>query len=659
MLGLLWLIPAFPLAGFVLLALAGSRLSRRGVALVGVGSVGLSALAASLVGGSFLLSPPAGQAATQTLWSWIDVAGFHPEIAFRLDALSLIMILVVTFVGFLIHLYSAEFMMDEEGYSRFFAYMNLFVGAMLILLLADNLPLLYLGWEGVGLCSYLLIGFWYREPENGRAARKACIVTRVGDAAMAVGLFLLFTQLGTLQIQELMQRASAQWQGGSGLAVAAAALLLGGAVGKSAQLPLQTWLPDAMAGPSPVSALIHAATMVTAGVYLIARMNVLFGLAPSVMLAVAIIGALTLLLAGFSALVQRDIKRVLAYSTISQIGYMFLALGVGAWSAAIFHFMTHAFFKALLFLGAGAIIIRLHHEHDMFKMGGLRREMPTTFWTFLIGSASLAAIPLVTAGFYSKDQILWSAWASETGSPWLWAAGLIGALLTSLYTFRMVFLTFYCERHALVRELSPLPVLGIRIRLPLVVLAVLSVVGGLVDLPHTLGNLPFLSDFLHQILPAANMASEGLGTELLFQVIAGVVSVGGVYFAYLLILRRRQVVERWARSSLGSFLRRLWFGGWGFDRLYDTLVVRAYAWCAQANRHDIIDSFYETVVVRPYRWLARINRGDAIDLLFTGLARLATALHALLSRTQTGRVRWYAAGITLGAAIAIALVVLL
>jgi NADH-quinone oxidoreductase subunit L len=659
MLGLLWLIPAFPLAGFVLLALAGSRLSRRGVALVGVGSVGLSALAAFLVGGSFLLSPPAGGATTQTLWSWIDVVGFHAEIALRLDALSLIMVLVVTFVGSLIHLYSAEFMMDEEGYSRFFAYMNLFVGAMLILLLADNLLLLYLGWEGVGLCSYLLIGFWYRKPENGRAARKAFIVTRVGDAAMAVGLFLLFTQLGTLQIQELMQRASAQWQAGSGLAVAAAALLLGGAVGKSAQLPLQTWLPDAMAGPSPVSALIHAATMVTAGVYLIARTNVLFSLAPSVMLAVAIIGALTLLLAGFSALVQRDIKRVLAYSTISQIGYMFLALGVGAWSAAIFHFMTHAVFKALLFLGAGTIIISLHHEHDMFKMGGLRREMPTTFWTFLIGSASLAAIPLVTAGFYSKDQILWLAWSSSAGSPWLWAAGLIGALLTSLYTFRMVFLAFYGERHALVRELSPLPVLGIRIRLPLVVLAVLSVMGGLVDLPHTLGNLPFLSDFLHQVLPAAHVASEGLGTELLFQVIAGVVSLAGVYAAYLLILRRRRVVERWARSPLGSFLHRLWFAGWGFDWLYDTLLVRPYAWCAQANRHDIIDSFYETVVARPYRWLARINRDDAIDLVFTGLARLATALHDLLSRTQKGRVRWYAAAITLGAAIAIALVVLL
>jgi NADH-quinone oxidoreductase subunit L len=619
----------------LLLAVAGSRLSRRGVAFVGVGSVGLSALLTLLLGGTFLLSPPAGRTFSQMLWSWIDVAGLRPEITFRLDALSLIMILVVTFVGFLIHLYSAEFMIDEEGYSRFFAYMNLFVGAMLTLVLADNLLLLYLGWEGVGLCSYLLIGFWYREPENGRAARKAFIVTRVGDAAMAVGLFLLFTHLGTLQIQELMQRASAEWAVGSEVAIAAAALLLGGAVGKSAQLPLQTWLPDAMAGPSPVSALIHAATMVTAGVYLIARMNVLFSLAPSVMSAVAIVGALTLLLAGFSALTQRDIKRVLAYSTISQIGYMFLALGVGAWSAAIFHFMTHAFFKALLFLGAGTIIIRLHHEHDMFKMGGLRREMPATFWTFLVGSASLAAIPLVTAGFYSKDQILWSAWSSAAGSPWLWVAGLIGALLTSLYTFRAIFVTFYGERGPLIQELAPLPRLGVRIRLPLVVLAVLSVVGGLVDLPRTLGNLPLLSDLLHSVLPSAEIAAEGVGTELLFQVIAGVVSLGGVYLAYLLILRQRQVVEGWTASPLGSALHRLWFAGWGFDWLYDTLLVGPYVWIARANRRDVVDLFYE------------------------GLARLVEVLHGLLSRTQTGRVRWYAAGLVLGAVVVIALVVLL
>ncbi len=414
MLNLLWLIPTLPFAGFVLLALAGRRLGRNAVAAIGVGSVTLSALVTGIVAMGFLQHPPPAQRYTQTLWTWMDVNGFAPAIAFHLDALSLVMVLVVTFVGAIIHLYSVEFMREEEGYSRFFAYMNLFVGSMLVLLLADNLVLLYVGWEGVGLCSYLLIGFWYKDPANGRAARKAFIVTRIGDTAFAVGLFLLFTHLGTLHIQELMRNAAQQWPVGSSLAIAASALLLGGAVGKSAQIPLQTWLPDAMAGPTPVSALIHAATMVTAGVYLIARMHGLFLLAPPVMFAVAVVGAVTLLLAGFSAVTQRDIKRVLAYSTISQIGYMFLALGVGAFSAAIFHFLSHAFFKALLFLAAGAIIYSLHHEHDLFKMGGLRKLLPVTFWVFMIGALALAGLP-PTGGFASKGLILSETWTSPAG----------------------------------------------------------------------------------------------------------------------------------------------------------------------------------------------------------------------------------------------------
>jgi NADH-quinone oxidoreductase subunit L len=327
-LDLLWLIPALPLAGFLVLAL--SPLPKPGVAMVGVGSVGLSALLAAGVALAFLTSPPPGHVFTQTLWTWMGVSGFTPKIELYLDALSLVMMLVITGVGFLIHLYASEYMEEDEGYRRFFAYMNLFVAAMLVLVLAGDLLFLYLGWEGVGLCSYLLIGFWYRDPANGRAARKAFVVTRVGDVAMTIGLFLLFTHLGTLDIQALMARARENWPIGSGLAIAAAALLLGGAVGKSAQLPLQTWLPDAMAGPTPVSALIHAATMVTAGMYLIARTHVLYSLAPTVQTAVAVIGVTTLLLAGFSALVQTDIKRILAYSTISQIAYMFLALGVGS-----------------------------------------------------------------------------------------------------------------------------------------------------------------------------------------------------------------------------------------------------------------------------------------------------------------------------------------
>ena len=628
MLDWLWLIPALPFAGYIVLALAGARLSRAIVASVGVGSVGISTAVALVAGFSFINSPPSNYVYSQTLWTWISVGNFTPKIAFYLDPLSLVMTLVITFVSFLIHLYSSEFMIDDAAYSRFFAYMNLFVSSMLTLVLADNLLLLYLGWEGVGLCSYLLIGFWYQDPANGRAARKAFIVTRVGDTAFAIGLFLLFTHLGTLQIQEVMQRAVQQWTMNSPLAIAAAALLLGGAVGKSAQLPLQTWLPDAMAGPTPVSALIHAATMVTAGVYLIARAHVLFSLAPPVQSALAVIGAATLLIAGFSALSQRDIKRVLAYSTISQIGYMFLALGVGAWSAAIFHLMTHAFFKALLFLAAGVVILAMHEEHDLYRMGGLRSRLPLTFWTFLIGAASLSALPLVTAGFYSKDLILWSAWSSPSGSTWLWIAGLVGALLTSLYTFRMVFLTFFGE---VKQKVTYTP--GNRIRLALIVLASLSLVGGIVELPHTLGGRPFFSEFMGSVLPALPDVPGNRHAELILQIVAAVISLLGIYLAYLFFLRR--VMAGIARSTLGAALDRFWFGGWGFDWLYSKLFVI------------------------PYSWLARTNKDDFIDSIYDGIAKLTEVFYRALSQTETGNVRWYMTGIAFGAIVAIAIVVFL
>lgn len=627
MLRLLWLVPILPFVSFLVLALLGPRLTRRTIAIIGVGSVGLSALFALLVGLDFLISPPEDHAYSQTLWRWISIASFTPEITFRLDALSLIMILVVTFVGFLIHLYSSEFMIDEEGYSRFFAYMNLFVGSMLTLVLADNLLFLYVGWEGVGLCSFLLIGFWYGEVANARAARKAFIVTRVGDTAMIIALFLLFDRLGTLNIQDILQRASQQWEVGSSVAVVTALLLLGGAVGKSAQLPLQTWLPDAMAGPTPVSALIHAATMVTAGVYLIARTNTLFTLAPDVQTAVAIIGALTLLLAGFSALTQSDIKRVLAYSTISQIGYMFLALGVGAWSAAIFHFMTHAFFKALLFLAAGAVILAMHHEHNMFKMGGLRRQLPLTFWTFLVGSASLAAVPVITAGFYSKDLILWAAWSAEDGNVWLWAAGLVGAFITSIYTFRMVVLTFFGEA---TQHIAKKP--GMNMALPLVVLAALSLLGGFVDLPKTLGDQPFFSDFLHEALPATHFVDESTGKEALFVIIAAVVALSGIYLAYQLFLWSPQLVANLIRTPVGTAVHRFWSSGWGFDWLYDKLFVQ------------------------PYVWVARADRSDFVDLIYSGISWLTVTFWQTLRQSQTGVVRWYAAGVAIGAAIIVAVV---
>ena len=625
----LFLIPALPFAGFLVLALAGRRLSKAAIALIGTGSVGLSAILTVLIGVQFITAPPQNHVFTQTLWTWMQFDGYAPAISFSLDPLSLVMIFVVTFVGFLIHLYSAEHMLDEEGYSRFFAYMNLFVGSMLTLVLADNLLLLYLGWEGVGLCSYLLIGFWYKDPANGHAARKAFIVTRIGDTAMALGLFLLFTNLGTLNIQELMQNASKQWPVGSSMAVFASSLLLGGAVGKSAQLPLQTWLPDAMAGPTPVSALIHAATMVTAGVYLIARTHVLFALAPPVQLAVALIGAATLLIAGFSALAQKDIKRVLAYSTISQIGYMFLALGVGAWSAAMFHFMTHAFFKALLFLAAGVVILAQHHEHDMFKMGGLKNRLPVTFWTFLIGAASLSALPLVTAGFYSKDLILWEAWSLPLGSKVLWAAGLMGALLTSLYTFRMVFVTFF---GASKMDVSWRP--GVLTIVPLLVLALLSIIGGFVELPKTLGNLPLFSDFMRPVFPeTASVVTSAEGSELTLQIIASIISLAGIFLAWLFFLRRSHDAEKLAQTPAGASLQRFWLSGWGFDRLYDALFVRPVLWAARANKDDFIDSGY------------------------TGIATFNRAVHRVLSFTQTGSIRWYAMGIAIGAIVFLGIIV--
>ncbi len=626
----LWLVPALPAAGFLTLALAGARLGRRWSAVVGVGSVGLSAAVTFGVACCFLRHPPAGGARIEHLWTWIEVGSFDIGFSLALDALSLVMIFVVTFVGFLIHLYSTEYMATDEAFSRFFAYMNLFVAFMLMLVLADNLFLLYLGWEGVGLCSYLLIGFWYEDPANGVAARKAFIVTRVGDTAMAVALLLIFKHAGTLDIQRAMAWAADNWEVGSGIALAVALLLLGGAVGKSAQLPLQTWLPDAMAGPTPVSALIHAATMVTAGVYLIARTHAVFLLAPAAMLTVAVVGAATLLLAGCSALVQTDIKRVLAYSTISQIGYMFLGLGVGAWSAAIFHLMTHAFFKALLFLGAGAVIMALHHEQDIFEMGGLRRRLPVVFWTFLVGAASLAALPVVTAGFYSKDLILWGAWASAAGGPWLWAAGALGAFLTATYSFRLVFIVFFGdEKHRVDQPPDR------RILIPLAILAVLSIGGGLVETPGWLGHVTLFTDLTHQALPPMESAIHDAHLEHVLQAAVAVITLVGVFLAFFLYLERPLIPAAIKASPLGARLSAFWLSGWGFDTLYDRLVVR------------------------PFVGLAQLLRGDPFDEISTAVARAAGAGHTALSRTQTGRIRTYAFGIGLGAVIALAIVVLL
>ncbi len=600
---LLWLIPALPLTGFLILLVTEGRLPNLAVAFIGAGSVGLAAVTTFVVGSGFL--DAGSEPYAQTLWVWMDVAGFSPNVTLYLDGLSLVMLGVITGVGFLIHLYATGYMAHEDGYSRFFAYMNLFVFAMLVLVLGDNLLVLYLGWEGVGLCSYLLIGFFHTEAENGYAARKAFVVTRVGDTAMALGLFLLVRELGTLEIQAVLEGARVAWPDGSTLCTAVALLLLGGAVGKSAQLPLQTWLPDAMAGPTPVSALIHAATMVTAGVYLIARMHDLFLLSPFAQLAVALVGLATLFLAAFSALTQTDLKRILAYSTMSQIGYMFLALGVGAWSAAIFHLMTHAFFKALLFLSAGSVISALHHEQDVRKMGGLWRRLPVPFWSMVIGSAALAALPL-TSGFYSKDIILLTSWDFYAGGPWFWGIASAAAFVTALYSARMISLVFFGTIKTEPEDSSGPNMWGV-----LVVLALLAVGGG------WFGLAP-----LADVLPDGGLNGHEHSTSLIW--ITAAIPIVGIVVGILIFGSRQIKVDTLLQTGLAETLRRFWFGGWGFD------------------------TFYDAVLVRPFVLLARANKNDVVDLAYRGIAALARSSNRLLAKTQTGRLRWYASSMAFG-----------
>ncbi len=626
----LWLVPFLPFLGFLVLAFGGTKIPKKIVPFIGSGTVGIGALMTIIGGIQFLASPPEGHFFDVKLWTWFDVGGFAPAIAYHIDALTLVFMFVVTFVGFFIHLYSAEYMWDDEGYTRFFSYMNLFVFAMLNLVMADNLVLLYLGWEGVGLCSFLLIGFYYKDNPNGAAARKAFIVTRVGDTAMALGLFLLIINFNSLDIQTILTKAPATWPAGSSIATWVALLLLGGAMGKSAQVPLQTWLPDAMAGPSPVSALIHAATMVTAGVYLIARTHGIFELSPAAMTAVAVTGTVTLVVAGFAAIAQSDIKRVLAYSTISQIGYMILALGIGAWAAGIFHFMIHAFFKALLFLAAGAIIHSLHHEQNMFKMGGLKKELPVVFWTFLAGAGALAALPLITAGFYSKDAILWFTWSSEKGSHILWAAAFFGAFVTAIYTFRMVFITFFGTAKTHVHH-KP----GAAMNIPLIVLGFLSVFAGFIELPDSMGHVTLFSDLLSHVLPSVVTVEEHGGMEVIFQVITALTCLVGIYIAWIFWYKNPAPLYRFKQTPFGKSLHHFLFTGLGFDWLYDRLFVNTYI------------------------WLSKINKNDIVDKIYTGIANLMTYLNRIFKNTITGNLRWYVAGIALGLLVTLTIVMFL
>lgn len=607
---LLYLTILLPLLGFLLLAFSRGRWSENTSATVGVGSIGLAALVTAWIVYSFVSQGNPAEVSQQVLWTWMKVDNFDISVTLTLDSLSVTMLSVVVGVGFFIHLYASWYMRGEEGYSRFFAYTNLFIASMVVLVLADNLLLMYLGWEGVGLCSYLLIGFYYTNPNNGAAAMKAFIVTRVGDVFLAIGLFILFRELGTLNIREMLELAPQKFAAGSTALNWATLMLVGGAVGKSAQLPLQTWLADAMAGPTPVSALIHAATMVTAGVYLIARTNGLFLLTPEVLNLVGVIGGVTLLLAGFAALVQTDIKRVLAYSTMSQLGYMFLALGVQAWDAAIFHLMTHAFFKALLFLSSGSVILACHHEQNIFKMGGLRKKIPLVYVCFLVGGAALSALPMVTSGFFSKDKILFEAYAS--GHFDLMLAGLVGAFLTSLYTFRMIFIVFHGEEKTEAHSVG-----GISHTLPLVVLLVLSTaVGAFLALP------------LDGVLPVREWPEEG---KLMLEMISGGVAIVGILLAAVLYLGKRQLVTSIAQSGPGKLLSTWWYNAWGFDWLYDK------------------------VFVKPYLAVAKLLQRDPLNSLMNLTAMFVRLCNRTMVVSENGLLRWYAASMALGAVVVLAL----
>ncbi|MGL5953431.1 MAG: NADH-quinone oxidoreductase subunit L [Providencia rustigianii] len=615
---LLYLTILFPLLGSVLLAFSRGRWSENVSAIIGAGSVGLAALVAFYAGNEFLAQPilPNGghEPYPQELWTWMSVGNFTIPFSLSLDGLSLTMLGVVTGVGFLIHVYASWYMRGEEGYSRFFAYTNLFIASMVVLVLADNMMLMYLGWEGVGLCSYLLIGFYYTNPDNGKAAMKAFFVTRIGDVFLAIGMFILYNELGTLNFSEMAQRAAQLSPEGLSMLNWATLMLLGGAGGKSAQLPLQTWLADAMAGPTPVSALIHAATMVTAGVYLIARTHGLFLLTPEILHLVGVVGAATLLFAGCAALVQTDIKRVLAYSTMSQIGYMFLALGVQAWDAAIFHLMTHAFFKALLFLSAGSVILACHHEQNIFKMGGLRKQIPFVYGVMLIGGSALAALPLFTSGFYSKDAILWGA--KLDGQTVLLWAGIIGALMTAIYTFRMIFIVFHGEA-----KIKAHKVKGITHTVPLAILAVLATfVGAMIHQP------------LEGVFPAKPIEAED--GKVLIEVISGGFAVAGLLIAIFLYLFRRSIVDGIAKTAIGRFFSTWWYHAWGFDWLYDVIFVK------------------------PFKGVAWLLESDPINSLMNIPAHLSRWVNKGLAVSENGQIRWYIASLGLGAVLILALLLL-
>jgi NADH-quinone oxidoreductase subunit L len=618
----LWLIPLLPFAGFLLNGLLGRRESRFLVSLIALAaplaSFILVARAALFTwNGATALPVTQGVAYGHRSLEWISLGALHIDFSLVLDQLSLVMLLVVTGVGFLIHVYSVGYMQDDPGYARYFSYLNLFLFFMTTLVLAGNVLLMFVGWEGVGLASYLLIGFWFQKPTAAAAGKKAFIVNRIGDFGFLIGIFLLLANFGTLTFSEIGAKLAASPTFTGGVLTTICLCLLVGAAGKSAQLPLYVWLPDAMEGPTPVSALIHAATMVTAGVYLIARTHFLFDRAPIALATVAIVGAATAIFAATIGLVQNDIKRVLAYSTISQLGYMFLACGVAAYSAAIFHLVTHAFFKALLFLAAGSVIHAMGGEQDMRKMGGLRKKLPVTFWTMTVAVFTIAGFPPLAA-FFSKDAILYAAFVSGTGGKILWFVGLLTAMLTALYMFRLWYMTFFGEMRTANAHPHESPW---SMRAPLVILALLSICGGWIGIEKFSAYLA-PSVGLH---PAVSSTSH---LELILTIVAVLAALEGWLIADKYYRRKTERPAQLAAAMPAG---------------YKLLANKYY-----------VDELYAAVLVKPLFAFSRYVLGG-IDFLLTGavwlLAGTASFTGMILQRWQSGNLRSYAAWLTAAAAV--------
>jgi NADH-quinone oxidoreductase subunit L len=653
---MLALIPLFPFLGFVVNSTMGRRLPKS----VSGGLASLAMLASFAVSVITVLQlrglSPDARAIEQTLYTWIASGDLNIALSFRVDPLSAVMILVITGIGSLIHIYSTAYMHDEvdSEFARYFSYLNLFASFMLVLVLGSNFPLMFVGWEGVGLCSYLLIGFWFKKKSANDAGKKAFIVNRIGDYAFILGMLAIFRLFGTLDFQGVASAVAAMpVENGFGILSLATLLLFIGATGKSAQIPLYTWLPDAMEGPTPVSALIHAATMVTAGVYMIGRNAVLFSHAPETLMIVAVIGALTALMAGTIGLVQNDIKRVLAYSTVSQLGYMFLAMGVGAFGAGIFHLYTHAFFKACLFLGSGAVIHALHGEQDIRNMGGLKKELPITYWTFLVAAIAIAGVfPL--SGFFSKDEILFETFVE--GHKLLWTIGALTALLTATYMFRLVFLTFHGERrhdapaaadahghahddhgHGHLHDAPP------AMAIALIVLAIGSVAAGWIGIPHAIGGHNELATWLAPSFSAPSVAGEAaaeagaeaegaaeadtVALELTLMGVSLTLAVAGIAFAYFVWVKRRRIADNMVREFPG--LHRLLLNKYYVDELYDATIVQPIK---AASTEGL------------WRWFdVRV-----IDGAVNGAASIVDGSAGVLRRLQSGSVRAYAGSLFVG-----------